>query len=289
MTDSTLNQEHRLPSLKEVIKQHSLSAHKSLGQNFLLDMNLLCKIAKSAGAKPTETFLEIGPGPGGLTRALLAEGVDKVVVIEKDARCIDILREIQSVYGHRLDIIEGDALKIDLNSLFTKPFRIATNLPYNISSDFITSLLTDVSEKKWITATMMLQKEFALRLRGKVGTKDYSRLSVLSHVTCETEILFDVHPSNFTPAPKVLSAITRIKPKSLPVPCDLKELSDITRVTFGQRRKMIKSSLKQIHPNPSELCRQVGIPDTHRADHLFPEEYVALCLALKSYQNSFSS
>lgn len=272
------NLDSDLPPLKQIIKDYSLSADKSLGQNFLLDMNLLRKIAKLAGAKQGETFLEIGAGPGGLTRALLTEGADEVIVIEKDSRCIPILQNIQKIYPKRLKIIEGDALKMDFNSLFEKPYRIATNLPYNISSDFITGLLTQKDyPKKWLSATMMLQKEFAIRCQESENSKEYGRLSVLCSLTCKTEILFDVHPSNFTPPPKIMSCVTRIIPHDESITFDLKTLENLTRATFGQRRKMLRSSLKQITSNPEELCKQANISPELRADHLSPQDYLNLC------------
>ena len=270
-----------LPPLKKIIKDYQLSANKSLGQNFLLDMNLLRKIAKSAGAKQGEVFLEIGAGPGGLTRALLAEGADKVIVIEKDSRCMPILHQIKSIYPERLEIIEGDALKINFNDLCDKPYRIAANLPYNISSDFITALLTQTEyPKKWLSATMMLQKEFAVRCQESENSKEYGRLSVLCALTCKSEILFDVHPSNFIPAPKIMSCIMRMIPHDKPVECDLKILENLTRATFGQRRKMLRTSLKQITDNPETLCNTAGIALELRADHLSPADYLKLCRVL---------
>jgi 16S rRNA (adenine1518-N6/adenine1519-N6)-dimethyltransferase len=281
MTYPQYDQDSLLPPLKQIIKDYALSADKSLGQNFLLDMNLLRKIAKAAGARQGETFLEIGAGPGGLTRALLSEGADKVIVIEKDSRCMPILQEIQKIYPERLQIIEGDALKMNFNTLFDKPYRIATNLPYNISSDFITGLLTQKDyPKQWLSATMMLQKEFAIRCQESENSKEYGRLSVLCDLTCKTEILFDVHPSNFTPAPKIMSCVTRIVPHDVPIECDLKILENLTRATFGQRRKMLRTSLKQITDNPEELCKQANISPELRADHLSPQDYLRLCKVL---------
>jgi 16S rRNA (adenine1518-N6/adenine1519-N6)-dimethyltransferase len=277
MSSADYDRDSLLPSLKQVIKDYQLSADKSLGQNFLLDMNLLRRIAKAAGAKQGEVFLEIGAGPGGLTRALLAEGADKVIVIEKDSRCIPILQQIKAVYPERLEIIEGDALTMNFNTLYDKPYRIATNLPYNISSDFITGLLTQTEyPKKWISATMMLQKEFAVRCQELENSKEYGRLSVLCNLTCKSEILFDVHPSNFTPAPKIMSCIMRMTPHDTPLECDLKILAHITRATFGQRRKMLRTSLKQISNNPDELCHKANISPELRADHLSPQNYLTL-------------
>ena len=277
------NSDDLLPPLKKIIKEYHLSADKSLGQNFLLDMNLLRKIAKAAGANKGDFFLEVGAGPGGLTRALLAEGAQKVIVIEKDARCIPILQQIQSVYPKRLHIIEGDALKMNFNDLFDKPYRIATNLPYNISSDFITGLLTQPEyPKQWLSATIMLQKEFAVRCQEQENSKEYGRLSVLCALTCQSEILFDVHPSNFTPAPKIMSCVTRIIPHDKPAECDLKTLEHITRATFGQRRKMLRTSLKQITNDPQALCDKAGISIEMRADHLSPQDYLKLCMAFAS-------
>jgi 16S rRNA (adenine1518-N6/adenine1519-N6)-dimethyltransferase len=281
MPSHDLDSDTLLPPLKQVIKEHHLSADKSLGQNFLLDMNLLRKIAKASGAKQGETFLEIGAGPGGLTRALLSEGVDKLIVIEKDSRFMPILQQIKAIYPERLEIIEGDALKMNLNDLFDKPYRIATNLPYNISSDFITGLLTQAENpKKWLSATMMLQKEFAVRCQESENSKEYGRLSVLCSLTCKSEILFDVHPSNFTPAPKIMSCVTRFTPYEKALACDLKILENLTRATFGQRRKMLRTSLKQITSDPEALCHKAHIKSDLRADHLSPQDYLTLCKIL---------
>ncbi|MFT6071601.1 MAG: 16S rRNA (adenine1518-N6/adenine1519-N6)-dimethyltransferase [Alphaproteobacteria bacterium] len=269
-----------LPPLKTIIKEYQLSANKALGQNFLLDMNLLRKIAKTAKSKPEANFLEIGAGPGGLTRALLGEGADKVVVIEKDSRCIPILEQIQAVYEKRLQIIHGDALDMDYNALFEGNYYIATNLPYNISSEFITRLLTQTDyPKKWFCATMMLQKEFAVRMHASENSKEYGRLSVLCALTCQSQIMFDVKPSNFTPPPKVMSSIVQIIPHQQPPECDLKTLEKMTRATFGQRRKMLRSSLKQITDDPQALCKKADIDCELRADHLSPQDYVKLCQA----------
>jgi 16S rRNA (adenine1518-N6/adenine1519-N6)-dimethyltransferase len=278
--DLNCDRDDLLPPLKKIIKEHHLSADKSLGQNFLLDMNLLRKIAKASGATRGEVFLEIGAGPGGLTRALLSEGAKKVIVIEKDVRCMPILQQIQLIYPERLQVIEGDALKMNFNDLFDKPYHIATNLPYNISSDFITGLLTQPEyPKKWLSATIMLQKEFAVRCQEPENSKEYGRLSVLCALTCQSEILFDVHPSNFTPAPKIMSCVTRMIPHDKPVACDLKILENITRATFGQRRKMLRTSLKQITNDPQALCDKAGISIEMRADHLSPQDYLKLCMA----------
>jgi 16S rRNA (adenine1518-N6/adenine1519-N6)-dimethyltransferase len=276
------NRDALLPPLKDIIKHYRLSADKSLGQNFILDMNILQKIAKTAGAKPTETFLEIGAGPGGLTRALLAEGIKKLIVIEKDQRCIPILEQIKTIYPEQLQIIHGDALRINCNDLFSEPYRIAANLPYNISSDFITSLITQTDyPKKWQSATLMLQKEFAVRCQESENSKEYGRLSVLCALTCNSNIMFDVHPSNFTPPPKIMSCITQITPLDKPIACDLKILSKITQATFGQRRKMIQKSLKQITQFPEKLCDMANIDGTLRADHLCPDDYLRLTKAFE--------
>lgn len=276
------NRDALLPPLRDIIKQYRLSADKSLGQNFILDMNILQKIAKTAGAKPNETFLEIGAGPGGLTRALLTEGVGKLVVIEKDPRCIPILEQIKAVYPEQLHIIQGDALNVNFNDLFDTPYRIAANLPYNISSDFITGLITQVDyPTRWLSATLMLQKEFAVRCQETENSKEYGRLSVLCALTCNSNIMFDVHPSNFTPPPKIMSCITQITPLGRPIECDLKILSRITQATFGQRRKMIQKSLRQITDSPEKLCEIAQIDGTLRADHLSPNDYLRLALSLE--------
>ena len=269
--------EEQLPPLRDVIKRLSLSANKSLGQNFLLDMNLTRKIARHAGASNTEHFLEIGAGPGGLTRALLAEGVRHVTVIEKDSRCIPALEEIARVYPDKLTIIEGDALKINLHDIIKPNYRIAANLPYNISSDILTSwLCTPDWPPLWTSATLMYQKEFAVRLKASPDTKDYSRLSVLCGWRAGVDILFDVHPSAFTPPPKITSCVVRITPKQNIIPCDMRKLEDVTRASFGQRRKMLRSSLKSISNNPEKLCFNAGISPEKRADHVTIEEYLRL-------------
>jgi len=276
--DMTYSDNNPLPPLRDVIKNFGLSAKKTLGQNFLLDMNITQKIAREAGAGTNDRFLEIGPGPGGLTRALLIEGASHVTVIEKDTRCLDALHQISEAFPNRLTIIEGDALKTDFNSLMDhKPYRIAANLPYNISSEILIKWLCEAQwPPLWKSATLMFQKEFVERLRSSHGNKNYGRLSVLCGWRAYATKAFDVHPSNFTPPPKVTSSIVKIEPNPSPAECDIDKLQKLTAATFGQRRKMIRSSLKFFSQNPEELCQKASISSELRADNVTVAEYIRL-------------
>lgn len=268
-----------LPRLTDVIKEFSLSAKKTLGQNFLLDFNITRKIARLAGAGQGYDFLEIGPGPGGLTRALLHEGAKSVTVIEKDERCLELLQKIQAHYPDKMRIVIGDALEIDIKELMKdKPqFHIAANLPYNISSEILTSWLCEETWPPiWKSATLMYQKEFADRLKAKSSTKEYGRLSILTQWRAEVEKLMDVHPSNFTPPPRVMSCVIKVKPKEKIKNIEVKKLEAITKATFGQRRKMLRQSLKSVTSNPEELCLKANISPEKRADHLSVDEYLNL-------------
>ncbi|MEM6603452.1 MAG: 16S rRNA (adenine(1518)-N(6)/adenine(1519)-N(6))-dimethyltransferase RsmA [Pseudomonadota bacterium] len=273
-----------LPPLKDIIKQFSLSAKKSLGQNFLLDMNITRKIARHAGAAPDTHFLEVGPGPGGLTRALLMEHVKHITVIEKDERCLDILDQIAQAYPNKVKIIHGDALKLPLNDIMSagQPFRIAANLPYNISSEILIKWLREAHQSPWLSATLMFQKEFAMRLQAKEGSKDYGRLSVLCGVLADVKRLFDLNPAHFTPPPKVTSSVVQIIPKKNPVKCDISVLEKVTQACFGQRRKMLRQSLKQLNSTPEELCKLANISPEARADHITVQDYVTLTNLLAS-------
>ena len=259
-----------LPPLKEVIAAHGLAAKKSLGQNFILDTNVLAKIVRLAlplsDNPETGTVIEVGPGPGGLTRAMLAHGVKNLVVIEKDDRCLSALEEIKKCYPENLTIISGDALKINVSDLGPAPRRIIANLPYNISTVLLINWLKQI--KDFSSLTLMFQKEVAERITAVPGTSDYGRLSVLSQWLCETEIKMILAPEVFTPAPKVSSALVSFKPRENPLAtASFAGLEKVVAAAFNQRRKMLRSSLKSLG-NPEELCKIADIPSTWRAENV---------------------
>jgi 16S rRNA (adenine1518-N6/adenine1519-N6)-dimethyltransferase len=264
-----------LPPLREVIAAHGLAPKKSLGQNFLFDLNLTRRIARAAGPLDDVTVYEVGPGPGGLTRALLAEGATRVVAVERDTRCLPALAEIADAFGGRLDVIEADALTLDEVSLFgTAPVRVAANLPYNVGTALLVKWLT-AQTFFWQSLTLMFQREVAERIVAAPGSKAYGRLSVLAQWRTRAKILFDVSPRAFTPPPKVTSAILRIEPLAEPVaPCELKDLERITEAAFGQRRKMLRQSLKPLLSE--DAIREAGIDPTRRAETLSITEFAAL-------------
>ena len=264
-----------LPPLREVIAAHGLSAKKSLGQNFLFDLNLTRRIARAAGPLEGTTVYEVGPGPGGLTRALLAEGTARVVAVERDARCAPALAEIASAYPGRLEIVQADALALDETTLFGgRRVRIAANLPYNIGTALLVKWLT-AETFFWDSLTLMFQREVAERIVATPGTKAYGRLSVLSQWRTRAKILFDVSPRAFTPPPKVTSAILRVEPLAEPVaPARLGDLERVTEAAFGQRRKMLRQSLKSLLSE--DAIREAGIDPTRRAETLSVTEFAAL-------------
>ena len=268
--------EDNLPPLREVIAAHGLAAKKSLGQNFLLDLNLTRKIARAAGPLEDATFYEVGPGPGGLTRALLAEGAARVIAVERDERCVAALEEIAAAYPDRLEVICGDALQIDEAQF--GPVRVAANLPYNIGSALLVKWLTSETWPPfWQSLTLMFQREVAERLVAKPGTKAYGRLSILTQWRTRAKILFDVSPRAFTPPPKVTSAIVRIEPLDAPVaPCRLADLEAVTASAFGNRRKMLRQSLKTLNPNAEALVLAAGLDPTARAEQLSVIDFAAL-------------
>jgi 16S rRNA (adenine1518-N6/adenine1519-N6)-dimethyltransferase len=275
-----------LPPLREVIGAHGLSARKSLGQNFLLDFNLTRKIARAAGPLEGTTIYEVGPGPGGLTRALLAEDAAAVIVVERDARCLPALEEIARAWPGRLDVISADAMALDETQLLrerniAEPVRVAANLPYNMATALLVKWLTvPLWPPFWQSLTLMFQREVALRLAGKPGTADFGRLSVLAQWRAQPRILFDVDARAFTPAPKVTSALVRLEPLAAPVAAA--RLSDLERVTaaaFGQRRKMLRQSLKQLSPDAEALVRAAGIDPQSRPQDLAVEQFAALARA----------
>ena len=271
-----------LPALREVIRRHGLSAKKSLGQNFLLDLNLTARISRAAGPLDGVTVIEIGPGPGGLTRALLALGPKRVIAVERDQRAIAALAEIAARYPGRLEIIAGDALHLDLSGhLGDGPARIVANLPYNIASALLIGWLTVEPWPPWYDALiLMFQREVAERIVAAPGSKSYGRLSVLANWRCETKILFDIAPSAFVPPPKVTSSLLRLAPRARPLDCPAQALQRVTAAAFGQRRKMLRQSLKALGGDPLALLAAVGIEPTARAEEIPVEGFVALARAL---------
>lgn len=265
-----------LPPLRDVIEEHGLAAKKSLGQNFLLDLNLTGKIARSAGSLEDYTIFEIGPGPGGLTRALLSNGAKKVIAIERDSRCLSALEQISQHHPGRLDLHEGDALETDLEELANgEKCRIVANLPYNVATPLLTNWLT-IREWPpfWTSMTLMFQKEVAERICAQVGDKQYGRLGVLAGMRSHANKVFDVSPKAFTPAPKVTSSIVHLEPKATGNACDVSKLEAVTKAAFGQRRKMLRASLKSI--GGESLLDKADIEPTLRAEQLDIDAYVRL-------------
>jgi 16S rRNA (adenine1518-N6/adenine1519-N6)-dimethyltransferase len=272
-----------LPPLREVIARHDLAAKKALGQNFLFDLNLTRRIARAAGPFEACTVIEVGPGPGGLTRALLMEGAPRVVAIERDDRAIAALEEISAVYPGRLTIIAGDALEADYAALAGGgPAKIVANLPYNIATPLLTGWIGgDPWPPFFQSLTLMFQKEVAERIVARPGGKDYGRLSVLSQYRCEAKKLFDVNRSAFTPPPKVTSSIVQLVPREKPMPvCPIATLERVTASAFGQRRKMLRASLKTLVPDPEALLAEAGINPELRAEQVPPEGFATLAALL---------
>lgn len=264
-----------LPPLRDVIKQYDLAPKKSLGQNFLLDLNLTAKIARTAGDLTNCTVLEIGPGPGGLTRALLLAGAKKVVVIERDQRFLKALGEIADASEGRLEIVEGDALEMDHSALVEGPVKIVANLPYNIATPLLTNWLSAEPWAPWYQSlTLMFQREVAQRICAQAGEKAFGRLAVLSGWRCHSEMAFDVPASAFTPPPKVTSTVVNLIPRTDPLPCDRKKLEHVAKTAFGQRRKMLRASLKGL--GGDALLEKAGIDGTLRAEVLGIEDFVGL-------------
>ncbi len=272
-----------LPPLREVIAAHDLVAKRQLGQNFLLDMNLTAKIARSAGDLSACDVLEVGPGPGGLTRGLLVEGARHVVAVEKDPRCIPALEEIAAVYPGRLTVMLGDALDLDTSALLMPPVRVIANLPYNVGTELLIRWLTpQVWPPFWISLTLMFQKEVAERIVAKPRTEHYGRLALLAQWRCDAKIVLTLPPEAFTPAPKVHSAVVHLKRLDAPrFVADEKTLLRITAQAFGQRRKMLRSSLRGLLPDLEAALVSVGIPPTARAEEIGLEAFCALARLVK--------
>jgi 16S rRNA (adenine1518-N6/adenine1519-N6)-dimethyltransferase len=270
-----------LPPLREVIAKHDLAARRALGQNFLLDLNLTGKIARAAGELSTGTAIEIGPGPGGLTRALLAHGAHEVIAIERDARCLGALAEIAAAYPGRLTVIEGDALAIDCAALGTAPRRVVANLPYNIATPLIIRWLQQ--GPAFASLTVTVQKEVADRLAAKPRSKEYGRLSVLAQFLARPRRLFDLPPRAFVPPPKVTSTVIEILPLPEPAfPARLADLERVTQAAFGQRRKMLRQSLRSLGGDAEALLRAAEIAPTARAEELTVAQFAALARALRA-------
>ena len=268
-----------LPPLREIIARHGIAARKGLGQNFLLDLNLTGRIARAAGRLDHATIVEIGPGPGGLTRALLAAGARRVVAIERDPRCLAALDEVAAAYPGRLELVAADALVRDPVELSHPPRKIVANLPYNIATPLLLRWLDRIGEYE--SLTLMFQREVAERLVAKSRTKSYGRLSVLVQWLTEPEILFDIPPRAFVPPPNVTSSVVRILPRAEPsAPAAKPALERVTSATFGQRRKMLRTSLKPLGMPVEKLLQRAGVAATARAEELSVAEFCALARAL---------
>jgi 16S rRNA (adenine1518-N6/adenine1519-N6)-dimethyltransferase len=272
-----------LPPLRDVIRTHDLRAKKRFGQNFLLDLNLTARIARAAGDLSGADVLEVGPGPGGLTRGLLAEGARRVLAIEKDARCLPALAKIEAAYPGRLQIIEGDALAVDALAHLTPPIKIVSNLPYNVGTELLIRWMTPQAWPPfWDSLTLMFQREVAERIVAKPGSKAYGRLALMVQWRAEAKIVLNLPPEAFTPPPKVSSAVVHIVKLDAPrYPADAKVLERVVAMAFNQRRKMLRAALKGLHPDIETLLQASGIAPTARAEEIGLEQFCALARALK--------
>ncbi len=269
-----------LPPLREVIQRHGLDARKALGQNFLLDLNLTQKVARTAGALENTSVFEVGPGPGGLTRAILALGAKKVIAVERDARCLPALAEIADRYPGRLEVIEGDALKTDFEAMAPEgPVKIISNLPYNVGTQLLVNwLLPKAWPPFWQSLTLMFQKEVGERIVASEDDDHYGRLGVLAGWRTDARMAFDIPPQAFTPPPKVTSTVVHLTPIEKPIPCSVANLEKVTQAAFGQRRKMLRQSLKPI--GGETLLNKAGIDPARRAETLSVEEFCRLANSL---------
>ncbi|EGP08027.1 dimethyladenosine transferase [Bradyrhizobiaceae bacterium SG-6C] len=271
-----------LPPLSDVIRRFELSARKSLGQNFLLDLNLTSRIARSAGPLEGQTVVEIGPGPGGLTRALLAQGVKRVIAVERDERAIPALEEIAQRYPGRLTIVNDDAMTFDPRPLLGgERAKIVANLPYNIATILLIDWLCTEPWPPWYDMmVLMFQREVAERIVARENDDAYGRLGVLANWRAETKILFDISPSAFVPPPKVTSSVVRLIPRAAPEPCDRRALERVASAAFGQRRKMLRQSLKSLGVDPALLAAAAGVDPTRRAETIPVSGFVAMAREL---------
>ena len=269
-----------LPPLRDVIQRHGLDARKALGQNFLLDLNLTQKIARTAGPLEGVTVFEVGPGPGGLTRAILALGAKKVIAVERDTRCLPALAEVADHYPGRLEVNEGDALKTDFEALAPEgPVRIIANLPYNVGTQLLVNwLLPKEWPPFWQSLTLMFQKEVGQRIVAREDDDHYGRLGVLCGWRTRAHMAFDVPPQAFTPPPKVTSSVVHLTPNPEPLHCDVAKLERVTQAAFGQRRKMLRQSVKSL--GGEALLTKAGIDPQRRAETLSVEEFVTLANCL---------
>ncbi|WP_395666643.1 16S rRNA (adenine(1518)-N(6)/adenine(1519)-N(6))-dimethyltransferase RsmA [Methylocella sp.] len=281
-----------LPPLREVVAGFGVEAKKSLGQNFLFDLNLTRRIARAADPSSAGVIVEVGPGPGGLTRALLAEGAPRVVAIERDTRCLPALREIADACPGRLEIVEGDALAVPLDRLAgdARPLRVCANLPYNVGTQLLAGW---IEAQAWPPAfdrlILMFQREVAERIVATPARRaDYGRLGVLCNWRCETKILFEVSRAAFTPPPKVTSAVVELRPRAAPLPCDARRLARVTQAAFGQRRKMLRQSLRALGAGEATgaLIAAAGLDPTARAEEIPVEGFVALARALEAIETA---
>ncbi|MFD1343442.1 16S rRNA (adenine(1518)-N(6)/adenine(1519)-N(6))-dimethyltransferase RsmA [Litorisediminicola beolgyonensis] len=272
-----------LPPLRAVIAEHGLSAKKALGQNFLLDLNLTAKIARQAGDLSGLDVLEIGPGPGGLTRGLLAEGARKVLAVEKDARCLPALAQIAEAYPGRLEVVEGDALEINPLERLTPPIAICANLPYNVGTELLVRWLTpETWPPVWSSLTLMFQREVAERICAAPGSKAYGRLAILAQWRSEARIVMSLPPEAFTPPPKISSAVVHLTALPEPrFPAPAKRLERVVAAAFNQRRKMLRAALKGLHPQIEEKLEAAGIAPTERAEQVPLERFCALARVLE--------
>jgi 16S rRNA (adenine1518-N6/adenine1519-N6)-dimethyltransferase len=269
-----------LPPLREIIARHGLNAKKQLGQNFLFDLNLTSRIARSAGRLDVATVIEVGPGPGGLTRALLAAGARKVIAIERDERALPALAEIAAAYPGKLDIVEGDALGIDYAALANGPTRIVANLPYNIATPLLTGWLADPWPPFYESLTLMFQREVAERIVAKPGDDAYGRLGVLCGWRTDARIAFNVDRNAFTPPPKVTSSVVHLVPKPNADEVPARDLEAVTRAAFGQRRKMVRQSLKATGVPVQRLLEAADLKGDERAEELPVAAFLAMARAL---------
>ncbi len=271
-----------LPTLSQVIRDHELVAKKALGQNFILDLNLTAKIARSAGDLSAHDVLEVGPGPGGLTRGLLVEGARRVLAVEKDMRCLPALAQISAAYPGRLEVVQGDALAMDVTARLTPPIRVVANLPYNVGTELLIRWLTpQVWPPFWTSLTLMFQREVAERIVARPGGDHYGRLALLAQWRADARIVMSLPPEAFTPPPKVHSAVVHLTALPAPrYPADGAILQRIVAMAFNQRRKMLRSSLKGMGPDIEDRLVAAGIPPTARAEEIGLE---AFCTLARSY------
>jgi 16S rRNA (adenine1518-N6/adenine1519-N6)-dimethyltransferase len=275
---SVAEPDRALPPLREVIRRYELGARKALGQNFLLDLNLTRRIAREAAPLADAGIIEIGPGPGGLTRALLLEGARHVTAIERDRRCIAALEELAAAFPGRLAVVEGDALEIDPRDLVPEPRKIVANLPYNIATALLLRWLPTIGAYE--SLTLMFQKEVAQRLAAAPRSRDYGRLSVMVQWCCQVRALFDIPPQAFVPPPKVTSTLVQLLPRAAPLaPCRFRDLERVVAAAFGQRRKMLRQSLRSLGVDVEALLAATGIAATARAEELGVEQFCALARA----------